>query len=164
MNLDEVHLIDRMRITNETLVPLIRIMREELGDERAYSMLRRAVGDRYRALARERATETSVFWRGMSKAREGRHVYHPIELRNVRVEQDEVDFDIVECEYAALFHELGEPVLGQILMCETDFHSIDHMPDVTLDRESTIMAGGTHCAFRYRLEHEHEHEHTHEDA
>jgi hypothetical protein len=47
--------------------------------------------------------------------------------------------------------ELGEPELGFLLVCSSDFPFVEGFgADVRLTRTQTIMQGATHCDFRYR--------------
>ena len=47
--------------------------------------------------------------------------------------------------------ELGEPVLGFLLVCSSDFPFVEGFgADVRLTRTQTIMQGATHCDLRYR--------------
>ena len=45
--------------------------------------------------------------------------------------------------------ELGEPVLGFLLVCSSDFRFAEGFGvDVRLTRTQTIVQGATHCDFR----------------
>lgn len=47
---------------------------------------------------------------------------------------------------------LGEPDLGALLICETDFDIAEAGgSEVSLTREQTIMRGAPCCTFRYRF-------------
>lgn len=47
--------------------------------------------------------------------------------------------------------ELGEPELGFLLVCSSDFPFVEGFgADMRLARTQTIMQGATHCDFRYR--------------
>ena len=53
---------------------------------------------------------------------------------------------------AAVFKALGEPELGALLICETDFDiaSIGE-GEVSLERAQTTMRGAPTCTFRYKF-------------
>jgi hypothetical protein len=47
--------------------------------------------------------------------------------------------------------ELGEPELGFLLVCSSDFPFAEGFgPDIKLTGTQTIMQGASHCDFRYR--------------
>ena len=61
------------------------------------------------------------------------------------------DIDVSGCKYAKLFHELGEPDLGFLLICSQDYPLFEGFsPEVELTRTQTIMQGASHCDFRFR--------------
>ena len=65
-------------------------------------------------------------------------------------EKGEVHFNVTRCRYAEMYRALGVPELGAVLSCNRDFALIQGFnPDATLKRTQTIMAGKTHCDFRY---------------
>jgi hypothetical protein len=59
--------------------------------------------------------------------------------------------DVTECQYAQFYKELGEPELGFLLVCSSDFSLAESLgPDIKLMRTQTIMQGASHCDFRYK--------------
>ena len=75
-----------------------------------------------------------------------------IDVEWLRQDADRVEFNITGCRYADFFRQLGEPELGAVLLCETDFHIAEvGAPQVELDRSQTIMQGAKYCNFRYKL-------------
>jgi hypothetical protein len=65
--------------------------------------------------------------------------------------QDAYEFDVSGCRYAQFYNELGEPELGFLLVCSSDFPFAEGLgPDIQLTRTQTIMQGASHCDFRYR--------------
>src|SRR5262245_33023992 len=65
--------------------------------------------------------------------------------------EDAYEIDITGCQYAQFYRELGEPELGFLLVCSSDFPFAEGLgPDIKLTRTQTIMQGASHCDFRYR--------------
>ena len=65
--------------------------------------------------------------------------------------EDAFEIDVTGCRYAQFYKELGEPELGFLLVCSSDFPFADGFgPDIKLTRTQTIMQGASHCDFRYR--------------
>ena len=77
--------------------------------------------------------------------------------REVRVEmqrhdKEALEFDVTQCRFAEFFRALGEPEIGALLICETDFDiAAAGGGDVSLTRDQTIMQGAPSCTFRYRF-------------
>jgi len=69
-----------------------------------------------------------------------------------RHDEEALEFDITHCRFAVFFRALGEPELGAILVCATDFDIVAAAGgEVSLAREQTLMQGAPSCTFRYRL-------------
>jgi len=93
------------------------------------------------------------------------HCHRNTEVRNTEVSGNDVEFeilrhdkvaldiDVTRCRFAEFFRALGEPELGTLLICETDFDiaSVGE-GEVSLDRAQTIMRGAPSCTFRYKFE------------
>lgn len=147
----DIPMIDRVRIQAEVLVPLIRALRDELGTERAYEIVRRTLAPMFRA-AGER-----FFAEGGGKTLGGMGVHADTSSAGnavafeVRRNDEGMEADVTRCQYADLFRELGEPELGFLFICSSDFGIYEAFPDVQLKRTQTIMEGASHCDFRYRF-------------
>lgn len=148
-----ISVIQQVKIQAQVLVPLVKALQAELGEERANDLVRKALGDVYRRFGEEFArakneknvgtTMASAF---TTYARENALGYHVIEQS-----QDVFAFDVTKCQYAEFYKELGEPELGFLLVCCTDFPIAEGVdPDMKLTRTQTIMQGASHCDFRYK--------------
>jgi hypothetical protein len=148
-----ISVIQQAKIQAQILVPLVKALQAELGEERANGLVRKALGNVYRRYGEE-------FWRsknenGLGKtmasafatyARDDALDYHVIEQSH-----DAFAFDVTGCRYAEFYKELGEPELGFLLVCSADFPTAEGFgPDEKLTRTQTIMQGASHCDFRYR--------------
>lgn len=148
-------LLDKTRIQAQVLVPLLRMLRAELGSETADAIVRQAL----------RGWSTQVFaavgdgvdgsprrkWAAMHTALAD--VTEPEVTVEMRRHDDEaLEFDVTACRFAEFFRALGEPELGALLICETDFDiAAAGAGDVSLTRDQTLMQGGPRCTFRYRF-------------
>ena len=110
----DIPVIEQAKIQAQVLVPLIKTLQTELGEERANALVRKALGDVYRRLGEQ-------WWR----AKESRHVGEIMALAfasfakgdaidySVRAQsQDAYEIDVTGCRYAEFYKELGEPELG----------------------------------------------------
>jgi hypothetical protein len=69
-----------------------------------------------------------------------------------RHDKEALEFDVTHCRFAEFFHALGEPELGALLICETDFDiAAAGGSEVSLARDQTIMQGAPSCTFRYKF-------------
>ena len=118
-----IPVIERVKIQAQVLVPLVKAFQAELGEERANAIVRKALGDVYRRLGEQ-------WWR----AKRSRHVGENMASAfatfaksdaldySVRAQtEDTFEIDVTGCRYAQFYKELGEPELGFLLACSSDF-------------------------------------------
>jgi L-2-amino-thiazoline-4-carboxylic acid hydrolase len=148
-----VSILQQAKIQAQVLVPLVKALQAELGEERANAVVRRALGDIYRGYGEE-------FWRTKNEKNLGKIMASAfatyaredaLDYRVTEQSQDAFEIDVTGCRYAQFYKELGEPELGFLLVCSADFHIADGFdPDIKLTRTQTIMQGASHCDFRYK--------------
>ena len=147
----DVPVIQQAKIQAQILVPLVKALQAELGEERANALVRRSLGDIYRRYGEEfRRTKNE---RNLGKivasafaayAREG-----ALDYRVIEQSQDTFEIDVTGCQYAEFYKDLGEPELGFLLVCSADFPTAEGLgADIRLTRTQTIMQGASHCDFR----------------
>jgi len=150
----DVPLIDQVKIQAQVLVPLIKSLRAELGEERANAIIRKALGDMYRKVGERwwRKRGGSDLGETMASAFDTFAAGDALTYEVVKEAPDAFDVNITGCRYARFFQELGEPELGFLLVCSADFPMAEGFgAGVELTRTQTIMQGATHCDFRYKL-------------
>jgi L-2-amino-thiazoline-4-carboxylic acid hydrolase len=148
-------LLDKTRIQAQVLVPVVRALRAELGKDKADAIVKQAlrgwskalfaaIGDGVQGSPRRK-------WAAMHTAMaEITEQDVTVEMR--RHDQEALDFDITECRFAEFFRALGEPELGALLICATDFDiAASGGGEVSFTRDQTIMQGAPSCTFRYRF-------------
>jgi len=149
-------LIEQVKAQAHVLVPLIKALRAELGEEKANAIVRKALGAHFRKLG-----ETS--WQRMSsdgfeakfdKTWKSFAAGDALNYKVLRKTPDAYELDVTECQYAKFYKEIGEPELGFLLVCSADFDLARGYGGVELKRTQTIMQGASHCDFRYRMERE----------
>src|SRR5499433_560639 len=136
-----VSVIEQAKIQAQVLVPLVKALQAELGEESANALVRKALGDVYRRLGEQ-------WWRAKASTHIGENMglafasfangdavdYH------VRAQSpDTYEIDVTGCRYAQFYKELGEPELGFLLVCEADFPFAEGVKGVQLTRTQTIM-------------------------
>ena len=148
-----IPLVEQVKIQARILVPLVKALRAELGEDQANALVRKALGQIYRQFgddwwrklgAGAAEDKMEVVWQTFSS---GDALDHEV----VKKTADVYEVDVKGCRYAEFFKEIGEPELGFLLVCTQDLSLTDGFPGTELTRTRTIMQGATHCDFRYRL-------------
>lgn len=147
-----IPLIEQAKIQARVLVPLVKALQAELGEERANAIIRKALGEIYRKLGEK-------WWQAQGSNNVGDNVAAAFAvyaaggaLRYDVVKQSPEAFDInvTECRYAQFYKALGAPELGFLFVCSADFPVAQGFGgDVKLTRTQTIMQGASHRDFRY---------------
>ena len=148
-----VSVIEQAKIQAQVLVPLVKALQAELGEEKANRLVRKALGDLYRRFGEQ-------FWKSKNEPNLGKSLASAfktyaqddaLDYRVTEQSQDAFAFDVTGCRYADFYKALGEPELGFLLVCASDFSLAEGFgPDIKLSRTQTIMQGASHCDFRYR--------------
>ncbi len=150
----DIPLIEQVKIQAQILVPLVKALQAELGEERANAIVRKALGDVYRKYGEK-------WWRTQGARNLGDKIASAFELfaagdaldyEVVKKAPDAFELNVTECRYAEFYRKIGAPELGFLLTCSADFsHAEGFGADVQLTRTQTIMQGASHCDFRYAL-------------
>jgi len=150
----DIPLIEQVKIQAQVLVPLVKTLRAELGEERANAIVRQALGDLYRKFGEK-------WWRTQGAGPMGEKVASAFEMFAagdalkydvIRKTPEAFELNVTACRYAEFYKKIGAPELGFLLTCSADFaHAEGFGADVQLSRTQTIMQGASHCDFRYAL-------------
>lgn len=149
----QVSLLERREIEARIVGPIYRSLCEALGADRTREILSGVLRD----LARQSGCDTAARTGGSTLnhlkttvgtwCRDG-----AVELEVLRDDQRRYSFDVKRCKFAEMYERLGLKELGEILSCNRDFSMIEGFSDqIGLVREHTIMAGHSHCDFRYTV-------------
>jgi hypothetical protein len=148
----DIPVIEQARIQARVLVPLVKAMQTELGEERANAIVRKALGDMYRKIGEKwwQSQKADNVGDNMAAAFDRYAAGGALEYTVVKQSADAFETDVTGCRYAQFYKELGVPELGFLLVCTADFAVADGFDaDVQLTRTQTIMQGASHCDFRY---------------
>ena len=151
----DLSLLDKTRIQAQVLVPVLRALRAEFGDDKANAIVKQALRDWSKQLfaaigngiegspRRKWATIQDAFGEVSGKE---------VQFEILRQDKDALDIDVTHCRFAEFFRALGEPELGALLICEADFDiAAVGEGEVSLERAQTIMKGAPRCTFRYKF-------------
>ncbi len=152
----DIPLIEQVKIQAQVLVPLVKTLQAELGEERANALVRKALGDLYRKYGEK-------WWRTQGGRSLGDKVASAFEMfaagdaleyTVVKNTPSAFELNVTECRYAKFYKKIGAPELGFLLTCSGDtdfFHAEGFGANVRLTVTQTIMQGASHCDFRYAL-------------
>ncbi len=150
----EVSFLEQVKIQSRILVPFVKALQQEIGEQRANEFVKRVLGNRYR-------TYGKTYWakQEADSANQKLHTLWDMFAGGEAVEYDvvsdtpnEFNLDIKRCGYAAFFKDLDEPELGFLFCCSNDVPMSEGFgSDIKLDIKQTIMQGASHCMIRYRL-------------
>jgi predicted ArsR family transcriptional regulator len=148
-------LLDKTRIQAQVLLPVMRALRAELGQDKANAIVRQALRDwskqLFAAVGDSVAGSSKRKWAAMHTAM-AEVTEHDVTVEMHRQDKQALEFDVTHCRFAEFFRALGEPELGALLICETDFDIAAAGGDaVSFLREQTLMQGAPSCTFRYRF-------------
>ncbi|MDR1042090.1 MAG: L-2-amino-thiazoline-4-carboxylic acid hydrolase [Deltaproteobacteria bacterium] len=149
----EVPLIARRRIEAELIGYVYGALKEELGADRAKVLIARAIRNAARdAGAALAAQESEMPGPRTLAARQGIWAAGgALDARVLELTDDSYAYEVVRCDYATMYRELGMEELGLVASCMRDAAFIEgYAPDLALDRPETIMEGHGKCVFRYR--------------
>jgi len=149
-----IPLIERVKIQAQVLVPLVRTLQTELGEERANALVRKSLGDLYRQFgdAWWQAQDPSKFDDKVGKLFKMFAAGDALDYEVSSPRPDTVELNVAGCRYAKFYQEIGAPELGFLLTCSADFTYVEGFGgDVQVTRTQTIMQGADHCDFRFKL-------------
>jgi hypothetical protein len=150
----DIPVLERVKIQAQVLVPLVKTLQAELGEERANAIVRRALGDLYRQFGEQwwRAQGARNLGDTMAAAFEMFAAGEALDYEVVKQAPDAFEVNVTGCRYTKFYNELGAPELGFLLICSADFPMVEGFgSDIQLTRTQTIMQGASHCDFRYAL-------------
>jgi hypothetical protein len=149
-----IPIIERVKIQAQVLIPLVKTLQSEFGEERANAIVRKALGDLYREFGEAwwQARESHNLGDNMTAAFHAFAAGDALDYEVLKQTPDAFEINVTRCRYAEFYKELDEPELGFLLTCSADFTLAEgYGADVQLTRTQTIMQGASHCDFRYGL-------------
>src|SRR5712691_4987201 len=150
----DIPLIEQVKIQAQVLVPLVKALQAELGEEPANAIVRKALGDLYRTYGEQwwRTQGARNLGEKMASAFDGFAAGDALDYEVVKQDPDAFEVNVTGCRYAKFYKEMGAPELGFLLICSSDFPMAEgYGTKVQLTRTQTIMQGASHCYFRYML-------------
>jgi L-2-amino-thiazoline-4-carboxylic acid hydrolase len=150
----ELPTLTKRRLQAQVIGPIYAEMVEQLGEEKASSILDAAIrkaaiaeGQVFAAKAPNGVTSMADF----IKLYELWTADGALEIEVLEATQSKFDFNVTRCKYAETYKEMGLSKIGHLLSCNRDGTFCEgYDPKITLDRKQTIMEGASCCTFRYK--------------
>jgi hypothetical protein len=145
-------LLDQREIEARIVGPLVRAVREELGEARTLALVRGVIAGLARQSGAElarRLGEASLeaFAQCLGRWSEG----GALEIDLLEQSADRLSFNVTRCRYAEMYRALGLDDLGTSLSCQRDFSLVEGFnPAIRLVRTQTLMEGAAYCDFRFQ--------------
>jgi L-2-amino-thiazoline-4-carboxylic acid hydrolase len=139
--------LDAVKIQARVVIPIVRALERELGEERAHSIVGRAIAESYaewqvKTVSAQHSHPKDVDIEG----------HWPIETEVVEDTDSTFAINMTRCRFAEYFRTIGAADVGALLTCGVDFAAEAVLrPDWEFRRSQTLMGGASHCDFRWRL-------------
>ena len=119
----DIPLIEQAKIQAQVLVPLVKALQAELGEERANALVRKALGDQYRKFGEKwwKSQGARDLGEKMASAFEGFAAADALDYDVLKKDAQSFDVNITGCRYAEFYKKIGAPELGFLLVCSSDF-------------------------------------------
>lgn len=149
----DIPLLEQVKIQAQALVPLVRRLQAELGEERANTIVREALGEQFRKYGEKwwRAQGGGDLGEKLASAFRMFAAGDALDYEVLRKGPKAFDVDVKRCRYAEFYKAIGAPELGFLLTCSADYSLAEGYDGVRLTRTQTLMQGASHCDFRYAL-------------
>jgi len=151
--LNEIGVLKRREIEARIVAPLLERLGQEFGHQRVNEIANDVVVDVARAQGHELAgamggSDLSHFAASLENWTKG----GALEIEVIEQTDEIFAFNVTRCRYAEMYRELGLSDLGAALSCNRDGTMVQGFnPDINFSRTQTIMAGASHCDFKYQL-------------
>lgn len=147
---------ERVRSIADALLPVLALLRAELGVEKANGIVAQGLAAwrrRLAASASERVVGSPRDCWEKATADTLETVDGTVEVENLSEGSGAIRFAVTGCRLAEFFRSIGEPELGWELGCAHDIAYVEALGRgaVTLEREGTLMTGAPVCDFQYRF-------------
>jgi hypothetical protein len=149
--------MDEIKEEVRVLLPVLQDVRAELGEERAnrliFDALRASRREMYKQIGERFPGSPKEKWDAFNEMSMSRIRENELEFEVLKEDSEAFDINFTRCKFAEFFQQIGEPELGVVLMCDSDFQVVDEVasPEVELTRTQMIMQGGCCCDFRFTI-------------
>ena len=142
---------EQVKAQAAVLVPLVKLLREEIGVERANDIVVRALAEWARSIGRmlrDIPAETPLA--KLKIAIEGLDAAGMQQTEFLTATDTRLDYNVRRCRAAEFYRSLGLEELGHLLVCKLDDSLMPALDSkISFVRDQTIMQGAPYCTFRF---------------
>jgi L-2-amino-thiazoline-4-carboxylic acid hydrolase len=142
---------EQVKAQAAVLVPLVKLLRQEIGVERANDLVGRALAEWARSIGkmlREIPAQTPLA--KLKIAIEGLDAAGMQQTEFLAATDTRLDYNVRRCRAAEFYRSLGLEDLGYLLVCKLDESVMPALDaKITFVREQTLMQGAAYCTFRF---------------
>lgn len=142
--------LERRKIEAGILIPMVQAFQRAIGKERANEISREVIMELARKDGERWAQQFGTDLAAMEQVSGVWANGGSLDIELIGKSAERLDFNVIRCQYAEFFKEIGLPELGYLFHCSRDFGMVEGFsPRLTLKRTQTIMQGASHCDFRF---------------
>ncbi len=149
MSVDDLTAFEKLELQMQAIVPLVRALQAQLGEQAVNDALDRMHEDRLEA-ARAKAKLGAALPLSVNRAFFEEWGEGALEYEVKRDDEIGFDVDVTGCRYAKMMASLDAQDVGVRLVCSYDYASSAEIGH-DLVRTQTCMGGATHCDFRISM-------------
>jgi len=153
----KISILEKRKMQAEVIKPIYKEMVSSIGEAKAKEILKNSIiksavneGKSLRKLSDKKNDSLSVIDQFIDVF-ENWKTGGALEIKELKKSHSDYYFDVTRCKYAEMYEEMGLKNIGDLLSCNRDgSFSKGFDPNLTLERNETIMKGANCCTFRYR--------------
>lgn len=159
-NTENMGILEKRRIEAAIIKPIYEVMKRELGQEKAQSIIAEAIKqDAIRQGKTMAANTRSSSGKLLPTSIATLVAIQPLwtkedalTIEPVSQSEEHLTYRVTRCRYAEMYREMGLEEIGYLLSCNRDLSFIEgYAPNITLERPHTLMQGDHYCDFHYQV-------------
>jgi len=142
---------EQVRAQAAVLVPLVKLLRQEIGVERANDIVVRALAEWAQSIGRMlRELPAATPLAKLRMAIEGLDAAGMQQTEFLQATDTQLDYNVRRCRAAEFYRSLGLEDLGYLLVCKLDESVMPALDaKIAFVRDQTLMQGAAYCTFRF---------------
>ena len=150
--MDDAPSFEQIKAQAAVLVPLFKLLRQEIGVERANDLMVRGLSEWARSVGKMlRQLPPEAPLAKLKMAIEGLDAAGMQQTEFLQASDTQLDYNVRRCRAAELYRGLGLEELGYLLVCKLDDSVMPALDEkISFVRDQTIMQGASYCTFRFK--------------
>ena len=142
---------EQLKAQAAVLVPLVKLLRQEIGVERANDLVVRGLSEWAQSVGKMlRQLPPEAPLAKLKLAIEGLDAAGMQQTEFLQSSETQLDYNVRRCRAAELYRSLGLEELGHLLVCKLDDSIMPALDrKISFVRDQTLMQGAPYCTFRF---------------